>query len=644
MCGFIGVIERNGLTPDLSFLHGCRDMLAHRGPDAAGYYIDETTYLGFRRLAILDLSSDGDQPMCSDDEQLWVVFNGEIYNYIELRSGLEAKGYRFRSKSDTEVLLYLYREHGSQMFELLNGMFAIAIYDRREACVILARDRMGKKPLFYWAHAQGISFASELSALRSLPGFPTSFDNEALGLYLQLGWVPGWTCIYNGVKKLPPACLLRYDIRTGRMDDPQLFWSLPATEIEDAVSEDVWVDRIESLLWDATRIRLRSDVPLGTFLSSGIDSSLITAAAASQTQGNLSALTISFPDWADDEWPIAQQTAHNLGVHAIHRELRAEGAALLPEVMGHFDEPFADVSALPTALVCRMARETLTVALSGDGGDELFAGYDSHVRAWRWRGLDTIPLAWRRSPAHGLASFTSADSRPRRFLRRLGYPVGTWGVGSKLYPFEDWLASCVRPEYALMANQTEHMLDEHIERWPRSAPLDQAQRTDIRLYMLDDILVKVDRMSMLHSLEVRSPFLDYRMVELALRIPPSLRVRGGQNKYLLRCLARRHLPAAVVAAPKRGFGIPIRQWLFDSPYTNTFKELVSASTPSVPDPLVQGGGAALWANAETNPALLGALFRILSYRWWCEQIATSISHSGRVSYQLMATTTTPDTE
>lgn len=618
MCGIFGYIDPNGLTVESDQLRIARDSLTHRGPDSFGEYQDATTYLGFRRLAILDLSPEGNQPMVGQGGNVWIVFNGEIYNYIELRQELENKGFRFLTRTDTEVLLHLYSDRGCEMFSALNGMFAIALYDRKKGIVILARDRLGKKPFFYWYSGGKLAFASEIRALRRLPAFPSGQDPESVGLYLRLGWVPGWTCIFPGVRKLPPASWVQFDISRNQLSEPKTYWMLPSVEVDEGITEEAWLDRIEDLLLNATRIRLRSDVPLGTFLSGGVDSGLVTAAASRLAGGNLTSLTIGFPGWEEDEWPIARQCAKFLGIQAIHRELAVEGTALLPAVFAHFDEPFADGSALPTSLVCEAAREHLTVALSGDGGDELFGGYGNHVRSQRWGGLDRIPAFLRKYIAGGAALLAPPDSRVRRFLRRATYPVGTWGMGGKIYPFEDWLTRCVRPEHLLTIRDMERVLSKNFTEWPGAEPIDQAQRTDIQFYLPDDILVKVDRMSMRHSLEVRSPFLDYRMVELALRLPSNFRVRGGENKYLLRKLALRHLPRSVSSAPKRGFGIPLREWLLNSAHTPAFREAVSSAVPGVPDPLLSGKGSDLWSMAERNKALVPALFRVLVYRWWSQ--------------------------
>lgn len=628
MCGFLGLADSLGRIPDTPTLNHARNLLRHRGPDSAGQYQDPCLYLGFRRLAILDLTPQGNQPMTTEDGRFWIVFNGEIYNHVELRRELEQKGYRFKSASDTEVLLHLYAEYGTTMFDRLNGMFAMAVYDRQKETITLARDRLGKKPLFYWPHHRTLGFASELRALRALPGFPTEVDSSALALYFRLGWIPGWACIHPGVRKLPPATWLNFKLNTGEFEGPKRFWSLPPVEIKQGIPETVWVDSIEELLWDATAIRLRSDVPLGVFLSGGIDSALVAAAAARQLQVNLISLTIGFPDWADNEWALAHATANHLQIHALHEDLQADGVQLLPAIMGHFDEPFADSSALPTSLVCQTARRHLTVALSGDGGDELFAGYENHLRARYWGFLDNVPISLRRRLSGSVTRFTRNDSRARRFLRRLQYDVGTFGMGGKLYPFEDWVEACVRPEFQLTVPEMQRLCEDRLEKWVGADPLDQAQRTDLQLYLADDILVKVDRMSMRHSLEVRSPFLDHRMVELALQIPSALRITHGNNKHLLRRLAERHLPTMVIHAPKRGFGIPLREWLFRSRYSSELKQTLCDGFGSAPEPFFSDGPARLWHMAERNPALQSAVFRVLAYRWWQNALSSQdISHA-----------------
>jgi asparagine synthase (glutamine-hydrolysing) len=583
----------------------------------ASSFQDRGLYLGFRRLAILDLSAEGNQPMTSTDGRYTIVFNGEIYNFLELRAELEGLGEVFRSHSDTEVLLHLYARHGIQGLEKLNGMFAFGLYDKVEQTVLLVRDRLGVKPLFYWQQGKTLAFASEIRALRGLPGFPTEIDPKALGLYFRLGAVPEWTSIYPGVSKLPAGCWMRYHLEEGIMDGPVAYWDLPPVRAEEGKSEDEWLDEIEALLWDATRIRLRSDVPLGVFLSGGIDSGLVAAAAAKQMSG-LTSLTIGFAGAPEDETSLALATARHLGLNAITRNLDLrEGMEMLPRVMAHFDEPFSDTSALPTSLVCAEARKEFTVVLSGDAGDEVFGGYENHVRAWQWRCMDWLPLCWRRASGSLLASLSPRDSLPRRFFRRLGQPVGRFGLGGKLYPFQDWLDDCLKPEFNINPQKLVKWYGEHLPKWTGASSIDLAQRTDLRNYMLEDILIKVDRMSMMHALEVRSPFLDYRLVELGLKVPARLRTKNGCNKYLLRRLAARRLPGAVCRAPKRGFGIPLKSWLYAESSARSLAATLVETPDAHLDPFVRGGAERLWHLGQTNSAVTSAVVQLLCYRWWC---------------------------
>lgn len=624
MCGICGIAIRNGRGGDGRLLAVMTDRMSHRGPDDRGVEVIGSVGLGFRRLAIIDTTVAGHQPMTNEERDVWIVLNGEVYNYVELREDLRARGVRFRSSSDTEVVLQLYRVYGEDMFEKLNGMFAMAIYDVKRQCVVLARDRMGKKPLFYWEDGDLLAFASELPSLRVVPGFPSETAPAAVALYLRLGFVPNWTCVHPRVHKLPPASWLSWSVASSASKGPSCYWRLPPPASDDARGETYWIERIRELLWDATRIRLRSDVAVGTFLSGGIDSALV-AAAATNTAGagsRISSVTVSFPEWKNDEWPNAELVARHLGLNATRLVVRADAAALLPSVVGYFDEPFDDSSALPTYLVSQAARRHVTVALSGDGGDELFAGYRNHVLAWRLRGLEYLPISARHALSRAVTPLTRPDSRRRNQIRHFGLPLGRWGFGSGVFPFGEWLDECVRPEFRMSDEQALAELDANADDWTDAAPIDQAQRRDARFYMLDDILVKVDRMSMRHALEVRSPFLDYRVVELALMIPPRLRVKHGRNKYLLRCLARQLFPGAVASAPKRGFSLPLRQWLFEGPRSERFKDQVCAGTGQ-DDIMSPGGGQRLWAMAQKNDLLTQAVFRVLAYRWWRDGIRSS---------------------
>jgi len=618
MCGILGVFSKNGDVGQIQRLNQCRDLLRHRGPDSCGHYKADKLYFGFRRLAIIDLTEDGSQPMSSSDGRYTVVFNGEIYNYVELRQELESRGAIFRGGSDTEVLLTLCAWHGVAGLRKLNGMFAFGLYDSLEDTLLLVRDRLGVKPLYYWQHAEGFAFSSEIRALRGLDGFPRELNREAMALYFRLGFVPEWSAIYDGVSKLPPGCWIRWHLKSGLVDGPERYWDLPPVGELENRKEEEWVDSIQALLWDATRIRLRSDVPLGLFLSGGIDSGLVASAAANYA-GRLASFTIGHVGNTEDETKLAMDTARHLGLNPTIRNLDlGELSTSMASVMSHFDEPFSDTSAFPTSVVCAEARKQFTVVLSGDGGDESFAGYENHRRAWAWRYMDLIPISGRRLVGRALRSMCSSDSLSMRFSNRIGQPVGRFGLGGKLYPFQAWLDTCLRPEYHLAPERVIELYHQNLPEWNGASSIDQAQRTDLRTYMMEDILVKVDRLSMLHALEVRSPLLDYRLVELGLQVPSSLRTKNGQTKYLLRKLASRHLPKSVVAAPKRGFGIPLEPLIREVTTAEVWKSSVGRIRQTQVDPFVEGGADRLWSLAQSNSAVRSSLIRMLCFAWWCE--------------------------
>lgn len=611
MCGICGVVNLNGRPAERTTVEAMVRTLNHRGPDDKGIELDGIVGLGFCRLAILDLSSTGHQPMSTSDRQVWIVFNGEIYNFLELRKEMEKKGYKFRGTSDTEVLLCLYVEHGAAMFSHLNGMFAMAIYDRRKQSILLGRDRLGKKPLFYFHNNNTFAFASELKALRTLPECSEAINPEAVGLYLRLGFVPGWTAIFKSVGKVPAGSCVEISLEPFALHNPVRYWRLPDPDYETACSEEEWLERIEDLLWDATRIRLRSDVPVGVFLSGGIDSGLVAAAAAGQATHRLKSVTVTFPGWKDNEWPQAREVAEYLGLDPVATEVEIGSCDSWQELMAHFDEPFDDSSAIPTDAVSRAAKKVVTVILSGDGGDEVFGGYHNHVRSWTYRHVDLLPLRLRRVIAETLLPLAPKDTRARQLGKRMKYPVAPWGLGGHLNPFADWVRESIVPEYYLSPETIIEEAEHHLKPPHFGSAIDLSQRLDLQLYMCDDILVKVDRMSMRSALEVRSPMLDYRLVELAFRIPPHLRTAGGMNKSILRKIAAKKLPANRVQAPKLGFGVPLRDWLQQKPVANLFREQLNSS------PVLRRGAASrLWKQAQTSEAILCATFRLVALGLW----------------------------
>ncbi|MFL5482613.1 MAG: asparagine synthase (glutamine-hydrolyzing) [Gemmatimonadaceae bacterium] len=557
MCGIVGSAGTTG--HDL--LGAQCTTLRHRGPDATGEWrsSDRRISLGHRRLSIIDLSAAASQPMADGGGSLQVVLNGEIYNYRELRRSLEQNGHRFRSASDTEVLLKAYTEWGTDCLKRMNGMFAFALYDAERRTVLLARDRAGEKPLFY-AHAAGrLSFASELKALMVDTDFPRRIDPEALDHYLAYGYVPGELCMLQGAKKLPPAHALLYEVEKDRLSTWR-YWSLPEGITEPAASSEELVEQLDQLLADAVRMQLVADVPVGVLLSGGVDSSLITAMAARASSAPVRTFTITFPGHGGyNEGPYAKLVASHFGTR--HTELPAEPATIdmLPELARQYDEPVGDSSMVPTYLVSRLVRANCTVALGGDAGDELFGGYTYHRRMQshlRWR-RPIPPFLKRRVGA--LAGFLPTGIRGRGYLTSLAMKDDDAWIAASLHfdldtrrrlsPATSVLHGAPPEEYRIRAGGR------------RSTVLQRMTAADFVTYLPEDILVKVDRASMLASLEVRAPFLDHRVVEFAFgKVPDRLRATRTERKILLKQLAKRLLPSQLDIDRKQGFSIPLDSW------------------------------------------------------------------------------------
>jgi asparagine synthase (glutamine-hydrolysing) len=557
MCGFVGVAGVNaGRLMDV--LHGQCDTMMHRGPDDSGSWWapDRSVGLAHRRLSILDLSSCGRQPMTDAAGDLQIVFNGEIYNHESLRQELVARGYTFRSATDTEVILAAYRAWGTDCLSRFTGMFAFALYDQRDRRIFLARDRAGEKPLFYSMRRDQLLFGSELKALMGDQLLPRVLDRHALEFYLAYGYVPGDQCILAGVSKLPAAHALLYDIDggSGRI---WRYWHVPPPDGNAAAPSDL-VSELESLLEDSVRQQLVADVPVGILLSGGLDSSIVTALAARVSPDPVRTFTITFPGHNSyDEGPYARLVADHFGT--VHTELAAEPAsvALLPLLARQFDEPIADSSMIPTFLVAQLIRQHATVALGGDGGDELFGGYEPYSWMLRMERLRPyVPRPLRR--AVGLSS-------------QLLMPVGMRGRNYLIGASADFSESLAHSGLYFDARLRRQLLRGRSVTAPEAykanlcavgrTPLRQMTETDFLTYMVDDILVKVDRASMLASLEMRAPWLDHRVVEFAFRhTPDELKATANERKILPRLLAERLLPATLDLRRKQGFSIPFPSW------------------------------------------------------------------------------------
>lgn len=532
-------------------------VLAHRGPDEEGFYQKGPVGLAHRRLSIIDLVS-GQQPMESSDGQVCLVFNGEIYNYPELKRELEQRGYTFRTRSDTEVLLALYLHDGLEAFPKINGMFACAFWDHRTRQLVLARDRFGKKPLYYYQDAHRFLFGSEIKALLAYGGIERSVNLAALHEYLTYTYIVGEQTIVEGIRRLPPASVLV--VRNGQVTC-RPYWELQFRPDPGLPDEGEVVERLAGLLQQAVKRRLMSDVPLGAFLSGGLDSSTVVALMAQLSDRAVQTFTIGFEESNYSELEDARIVAKHLGTD--HHEMMIKPSALdvLPDLVWHLDEPFGDSSAVPTYYVCRAARQHVTVALSGDGGDEVFAGYTRYQVVRRYQRMGRVPAWIRRGISRVSVRALPFTSPGWNYLYALGR-IGAEGLpqGLGIYPYVQ--------EELYTADFTQRL--RHVDPFETTArisrradhldPISHYQYLDTLQYLPADILIKVDRMSMANSLEVRSPLLDYPLVEYAATLPVALKLRDGVSKYIFRKFCGRMLPPSVLAKRKHGFALPKDQW------------------------------------------------------------------------------------
>lgn len=556
MCGIAGFVLRDQ-PADVTRVRAMCDQIRHRGPDDEGFHVDGGCALGMRRLSIIDLST-GHQPISNEDGSIWVVFNGEIYDYRGLTRELRDKGHRFRTVSDTETLVHLYEEEGERGIAKLRGMFAFAIWDSRRRRLLLARDRFGKKPLYYAVLPEGIYFGSELKCLREA-GVPLDLDEDALKYYFQFSYIPDPFTPYKAIRKLLPGSWLTYDIsgefRTER------YWSLPAPASQPpGESYESACGEIRSVFDEAVRIRMISDVPLGAFLSGGIDSSLVVASMATQSSEPVKTFSIGFEEQSFNETGYARMVAEKYKTD--HREIlvRPDAIGLIERLVRHFDEPFGDSSAIPTLMVSEATRQYVKVALSGDGGDEMFAGYESFFLVDRLRKLDAVPQAARKALA-GVAQALPYSARGKNWLRMISRPAPLDRYFELNYAPRFLRERLLRPEWMLPDSAASLK-----ERLPwcfvngDSDILTQTMYWEATAKLAGDMLVKVDRMSMAASLEVRSPLLDTRLAEIAMRIPHSWKMKDGRGKRILIDSMKDRLPAELLTRPKMGFGVPLAAW------------------------------------------------------------------------------------
>ncbi len=564
MCGICGVAWKDGPVPTtLEQFTQAVATLRHRGPDENGLYQGEQILLGFRRLAIIDLNR-GSQPMSNEDGSIWLVFNGEIYNYQALRRRLEAAGHQFRSHADTEVLVHLYEEEGMDCLQRLRGMFAFALWDARRQQLFLARDRLGQKPLVYYADGRLIAFASELKALAQLPFVPRQIDPAAIDCFLTYQYIPHPRTIYRHVRKLPPA---HYAIwRDGQLRVARYWY--PRLEDERDIPLDRAVEELRETLREATRLRLISDVPLGAFLSGGIDSTIVVGLMQQLTDRPVQTFCIGFEQPEFDERTYAREAARHLGTDHREQVVQPDSVEMVDRLAWHYDEPFGDSSAIPTYLLSQWTRQHVTVALTGDAGDELFAGYPRYRAVQLGEWFDRLPRAVRAAIANPLWQHLPASVRQKSRRRRLKKLM----AALRLPPEERYIQWIVifdqQRRAVLYTDDFVRQLDEAPEQFLlslyRSLPArDFVTRTtlvDLFSYLPCDLLTKVDIASMAHGLECRSPFLDHHVVELAVQLPLKLKMQRLKGKHVLKEAFAEFLPERLRRRPKMGFGVPLDSW------------------------------------------------------------------------------------
>jgi len=644
MCGLAGLFRKGGASAEEleSLARAMTGPIRHRGPDDDGVFVvpEAGVALGFRRLAIIDLSPAGHQPMTSESGRFTLVFNGEVYNHHALREELLALGHRFRGHSDTEVILAAFESWGiAAAVPRFVGMFAIAVWDAGERSLTLIRDRLGIKPMFYWSGGRDFAFGSELKSLAAVPGFERRLDRDALASYLRFLYVPAPATIYQGVRKLPPGHLITIRDPSVPLPLPEAYWSALTAARDGAStqlvsSDEEAVDRLDALLQEAVRLRLEADVPLGALLSGGIDSSTVVALMQEALPRPARTFTIGFDRPEHDEAEHARAIARHLGTD--HTELRVSGADALkvvPLLPDMFDEPLADPSQIPTYLVSALARRHVTVALSGDGGDELFAGYNRYRHgAGLSRRLARVPASVRGATAAALAAvgpgawdqvasvatrLMPRRSRPRLVGERLHKLARLLRANGTAARYRTLLSAWDRPE-ALVPGAGE-LGDELDGILGGSSPVELEERmmlADQRGYLADDLLAKVDRASMAVSLEARVPLLDHRLVEFAWRLPLRHKIRDGEGKWILRQVLYRRVPKTLVDRPKMGFTVPILDWL-RGPLKSWAEDLLQPAVLSEDGVLDPGPIRAAWTAVQSgrSPNAV-ALWDVIMFQDW----------------------------
>jgi asparagine synthase (glutamine-hydrolysing) len=563
MCGIAGIVHSDSMCPVAAeVIRAMCDALIHRGPDHFGAYVRGQVGIGMRRLSIIDLQT-GEQPIANEDKTIWIVFNGEIYNYRQLRRELESKGHRFRTTSDTEVIVHLYEDLGEHCVQRLRGMFAFAIWDSRHRALLLARDRLGIKPLYYAEIPEGLIFGSELKALLTHPGVPRDISADAVWEYFTHFCIPGDLSIFKHVKKLPAAHVLTYQDGVTRLSR---YWHIQPVP-DEKPTESEWIEQLQDHLKEAVESHMIADVPVGAFLSGGLDSGTMVALMARASQEPIRTFTVGFATDAGrfDERTAARTVATRYGTDHHECLLEADVADILPKIISAFDEPFADSSAIPNWLVCQETARYVKVALSGLGADELFGGYERYVGLQLGETFQRIPHVLRRAIVKLLRSLPTGNGlsyrsdRIKRFLAASDMPLAD-RYRSFIVAFSD-ARVILHPDASRSLSSKSHRYEEVISELTICNPLDLGLFADLYLYLPDDLLPLSDRVSMAHSLEVRVPFLDHELVEFAARIPARFKVHRFHKKVLFRKAIAPWLPSEHFSRPKQGFSVPMAAWL-----------------------------------------------------------------------------------
>ncbi len=579
MCGIAGYISSSPSISHPSWLKDMCELIRHRGPDGFGYFQEGPAALGHRRLSIIDVSGGG-QPLGNEDGSIQIVFNGEIYNYLELRGDLIKKGHQFQTHSDTEVIVHLYEEVGEKTPEYLNGMFAFAIWDTRKQELFLARDRFGKKPLYYSTGLDGfrICFASELKCFSALPGFDRRLDPQSIADFLRFSYIPDPATIFRQVRKLPPAHSLTLSNDGTRI---RRYWQLPF-EIDEGMNYGKAQEELAALAEDCVERRMMSEVPLGGFLSGGVDSSAVVAMMVGRSERQVKSFSIGFSAKEMDESRYARLVAERYGTEHHEQIVTFDIEEMLHVLVEHYDEPFADSSAIPTLYLSKMTRQHVTVALSGDGADELLGGYRRYRFALAEDRFRTALPGWFRNSVVKTAArwYPKLDAFPRPLRAKatleglsqeLGGAYFEAMTGFRFGLYERTISPALQAELGGYSPAENYI--NRFRAFSHLPPLQQLEAVDVETYLPGDILVKVDRASMAYSLEARCPWLDYRFGELAGRMPTSFKIRDGEGKYIFKDLLRRRLPDEILFRPKQGFAVPLDSW-FRTTLRPVFEALV----------------------------------------------------------------------